>query len=355
MMLPTTMRAVVIKAFGGPEQLELVEVPIDTPAPGEVLIEVHTVAANRQDTFTMSGRAQARHPVELPHILGIDPAGVIVATTPEVTDLSVGDRVVVKPSIACGACDACRAGQDDSCGTAVNVGVHRKGGMAEYVTVPARNVFSIADAVSFADASAIVHSFPVAMMMLRERAGLRAGELVLVTGASGAIGSAAIQLAKLMGSRVLAAAGGADRVAYARTLGPDAVIDYSERKALGAAVRELEPGGVDLYVESAGDPAIWREAMSTLARRGRAVVVGSHAGGKVYLDLNWLFRNRISILGASGSSVRVVAEILDLAADGRIQANIHTRMPLDRAREAFEILAARANRGKVILEVRPSE
>lgn len=349
--LPSTMRAVALTGFGGPEHLELVELPVPTPGPAEVLIRVHTVAANRQDTFTMRGLAQARHPVPLPHVLGIDPAGVVVAAGPGAADPAIGERVVVKPAIACGACATCLAGEDEACPAAVNVGVHRHGGMAEFVAVPTSNVFRIADSIDFAEATAMAHSFPVALMMLRERGGLQAGETVLVTGAGGAIGAAAVQLARLLGATVIAAAGGEDRLDYVRTLGPDVTIDYRATPAFADGVREVAPQGVDLYVESAGDPAVWSEAVKTLARRGRAVVVGSHGGGKVELDLNWLFRNRISILGASGSSVRVMREVLDLAAAGRISANIHTRLPLERAPEAFAILAARANRGKVVLEV----
>jgi NADPH:quinone reductase-like Zn-dependent oxidoreductase len=303
----------------------------------------------------MAGRAQARHPVPLPHVPGIDPAGVVVARGGSVVRPDLGERVVVKPAIACHRCRTCRAGEDDACPDAVNVGVHRPGGMAEYVSVPASNVFPIPPNLSFAAATAIAHSFPVALQMIRDRARLEPGETMLVTSAAGAIGSAAVQLGRLLGARVIAAAGGDDRVAYVRTLEPDAVIDYRARPAFGAAVRELVPAGVDLYVESAGDPQIWREALSALGRKGRAVVCGSHAGGRVEVDLNWLFRNRISILGASGSSVRTMREVIDLAGAGRIEPNIHTVLPLERAREAFEILLRRENRGKVVLRVRPDD
>jgi NADPH:quinone reductase-like Zn-dependent oxidoreductase len=349
--LPATMRAVALTEFGGPRHLALLELPVPAPAPDEVLIRVHTVAANRQDTFTMAGRAQARHPVPLPHVLGIDPAGVVVAMGAAVREPVVGTRVVVKPAIACGTCPTCLAGEDDACPSAVNVGVHRAGGMAEYVAVPATNAFPIPDGIGFPAATAIAHSFPVALQMLRERAGLRRGESVLVTGAGGAIGAASVQLAKAIGATVVAAAGGPERVEYVRSLGADAVIDYTATPDFAPAVRAVVPDGVDVYVESAGDPAIWAEAMAALGRRGRVVVCGSHAGGQVSLDLNWLFRTRASILGASGSSLRIMAEVLTMAGRGDIVPNIHTVLPLERAAEAFAILAARQNRGKVVLAV----
>ena len=354
--LADRMRAIALTAFGGPEHLALVDLPVPVPGPGEVLIQVYTVAVNRQDTFTMRGLAQARHPVPLPHVLGIDPAGIVVAHGPGVASPAVGERVVVKPGIACGRCPDCLAGRDDACPTTENVGVHRPGGMAEYVAIPAQNAFAIGDLLGFAEATAIAHSFPVALQLMRDRAGLIADETVLVTGAGGAIGAAAVQLAKLLGARVIAAAGGEDRVAYARSIGADAVVDYLAEPAFAPAVRAFAPDGVDLYVESAGDPAIWKESLKTLGRRGRVAVCGSHAGPMVELDLNWLFRMRISILGGSGATRATQQDAIDLAREGRIEANIHGRYPLEDAAAAFAILLGRGNRGKVILDVaRPVE
>lgn len=349
--IPTTMRAVALTALGSADNLAVIELPVPTPAPGEVLVRVHTVAANRQDTFTIRGLAQARHPVPLPHVLGIDPAGVVIALGDGVTGLAVGDRVVAKPSIACGACADCLGGDDDACPRAQNIGVHRHGGMAEYVAYPAQNAFRIPDGLPFAEATAAAHSFPVALQLMRDRAGLRAGETVLVTGAAGAIGSAAVQLAKVLGCRVIAAAAGEAKAAYARTLGADLVIDYAATPVFAPLVREVAPDGVDLYVESAGNPAIWKESLKALGRRGRAAVCGSHAGPLVEVDLNWLFRMRASVLGGSGATLATQRDALDLVAAGKLRPHVDRVLPLAEAREAFGILARRENLGKVVLEV----
>jgi NADPH:quinone reductase-like Zn-dependent oxidoreductase len=343
------MRAMVISAIGGPEVLELREVPTPTPADDEVLVEVRTVAANRQDVFTMNGKANVRE-LRLPHIPGIDPAGLVAAVGSGVRDLAVGDRVLVKPAIACRTCAVCRAGQDDACLRLRNVGVHLPGGMAEYVAVPRRNVFRIPDGLEFGEATAIAHSFPVAMHLLN-RAELRPDDIVLVTGAAGAIGSATVQLAKLRGATVVAAVGGRDRIAIARAAGADDVVDYGADPAFAARVRDAFPDGVSLYVEPAGNPVIWNEAVRTVGRRGRIAVCGSHAGPRVEVDLSWLFRNRVTIHGCSGSTLDTVNQTIQLAASGRIRATIDSRRPLAEARSAFERLLARENRGKVILEV----
>jgi len=349
--LPATMRAIVLTGLGGPDKLESVVLPRPEPGPDEVLIEVRTVATNRQDVYTMSGWANRRAPLPMPHVMGIDPAGVVAAVGADVADLVPGDRVVVKPSISCGDCTFCRQGEDDACENLENVGVHRPGGMADYVPVPQRNVFRIPANISYAEATAISHSFPVALTMIRDRARVTADDTVLVTSASGAVGSAAVQLARIAGARVIAAAGGADRAAYARAIGASAVINYRANPAFGDEVLELAPDGVTVYVETAGNPVVWKEALRTLARRGRIAVCGSHGGPIVELDLTWLFRTRATIVGSSGSSLAAYRQVLELAADGRLQPNIHAVLPLDQVRDAFATLLERGNRGKVILEV----
>jgi acryloyl-coenzyme A reductase len=347
--VPRRMRAAVITAFGGPDNLEIRE--LATPAPGrdEVLIAVRTVAANRTDLFTMGGRATTA--TRLPHVPGLDPAGVVAALGDGVTGVAVGDRVVVKPGTACGQCTYCAAGEDDCCLRQEIVGVHRQGAMAEYVAVPAVGAIRLPDRIGFAEATAIAHSYPVAMMMVRDRAAVTPEDTVLVTGAAGAIGAACVQLAKLAGARVIAAAGGPDRVEYARAVGADAVVDYVANPVFAAEVLDAAPAGVSVYLESAGDPVIWSEALKTMARRGRVVVCGAHAGGQVPLDLAWLFRSRVTIAGHSGSTLAAFREVFDLASDGRLRPNIHTILPFDRIYEAFGILVARGNRGKVVLEV----
>ena len=346
------MRAVRITRIGGPEVLELGEVPTPRPGPDEVLIAVHTVGANRQDVFTMHGKANMRE-LRLPHIPGIDPAGVVAALGDGVDDLAVGDRVMVKPAIACGDCAFCNAGEDDACLNLANVGVHRPGGMAEFVAVPTSNVFRIPDRLPDAEATASAHSFPVALLLL-ERAGLTADDVVLVTGAAGAVGSAAVQLAKHEGARVVAAVGGEDRATIARELGADLVVDYGADPAFSGQIRAAFPDGVSVYVEPAGNPVIWNEAVKAVGRRGRIAICGAHAGPIVDLDLAWLFRNRVTVLGCSGSTRASVARVLELIAQGVLRPPLDSVRPIDDVHAAFERLLARQNRGKVVLQVAPS-
>lgn len=347
------MPALLLEALGGPEHLVMGERPVPEPAAGEVLVQVATVGANRQDLVTASGRFP-NPDLMLPHVLGMDPAGVVVAHGEGVTEPPVGARVVVKPGIACGACPRCLAGEDDGCDRAKQIGVNRPGGMAGFVAVPARNAVPLPDGLGFPEATALAHALPVALTALR-RVGVRAGETVLVDGAAGALGSATVQAAALLGARVIAAVGGREGVAWLESLPPAvrpvAVIDYAAEPAFGPAVRAIAPGGVDVLVETAGSPAIWSVAIAQVARHGRVAVVGAHAGPVAEVNLNLLFRLRLSIIGCSGSSATAFRQALALAADGQVSPRIDAVLPLAEARTAFHRLATRQNHGKVVLRV----
>jgi NADPH:quinone reductase-like Zn-dependent oxidoreductase len=336
------MRAIVLTRRGI-EHLQEEVVPVPQPRTGEILVRVRTVAANHRDLFT------ADDPPTLSHIMGIDPAGTVVAAGADADEPSIGTRVVVKPAIACGECDRCRSGREDACEVKDTVGVTRPGGFAEYVAVPARNAFPIPPGVGFAEASALVHSYPVALHMLR-RAQVDPGDVVLVTSAAGAVGSGAVQLARAFGARVAAAAGGWEKAAQAMDLHPDLVVDYQATPAFAGIVRETFPGGATVYVESAGDPDVWSEARRALGPHARIVVCGSHAGPIVDLDLNWLFRLRISVLGCSGSTGADVQDVLKLAAAGRVRPPVDSVLPMREVKAAFDRIRARLNRGKVVLD-----
>jgi NADPH:quinone reductase-like Zn-dependent oxidoreductase len=348
------MRAVVITAIGGPDVLRLEQVARPDPGAGEALVAVRTVAANRQDVFTMTGTANVRE-LQLPHVPGIDPSGVVVALGPGADGLRLGDRVLTKPAIACGSCSFCLVGEDDACANLRNVGVHRPGGMAEYVAVPSTNLFLIPDALTHAEATAIAHSFPVALNLLTTRAGLVPQDLVLVLGASGAVGSAAVQVAKLHGATVVAAVGGPDRIARVEALGADLVVDYGADADWPEKIRARFPAGVTLVVDPAGNPDVWRGAVRALARRGRIAVCGAHAGPIVGLDLSWLFRTRATVIGCSGSTIAGVRRVVELAGEGKLRPAIDSVRPLEDVHAAFARLLARENRGKVVLEVSTEE
>jgi NADPH:quinone reductase len=204
------MKAVLLREFGGPDKLSYEDVSDPAPSLGEVLIRVSAVSINRSfDIGVRRGRYSSD--LRLPLVLGADPTGIVAARGPGVTFPNIGDRVAVMATIACGHCRLCRSGDPASCTDGRTVGVHRWGGYAEYVAVPASNLAVIPDALGFEDATVIARHGSAAYNFLVRRGGLKAGETALILGASGALGSFAVQIAKLTGARVIAAAGSDER------------------------------------------------------------------------------------------------------------------------------------------------
>lgn len=343
------MKAIVLRTFGGPAAMEITDWPDPVPGDDQILIRVRAVSANRIDLDVSNGKGPGQ--VRLPLIPGIDPAGEVAAMGAGAADFRPGERVVVKPSIPCRACRSCLQGEEHACPHSANVGVHLPGGFAEYVAVPARNVYRIPPALTFEEASALSHSFPVVLSMLSE-ARFTPDDVVLVTGAAGAIGSAAVQVVRHFGARVIAATGSEEKARLALDLGAHAAVDYAADPRWGDAVRRVAgEGGVTLMIQTSGNSEVWQEAVRTIGRRARVVVCGSHGGEVVPLDLRWLFRQRITIMGSAGSTHAAFQEALRLAGETGLRPVIHRVLPLSALREAFGILERRENRGKVILRV----
>ena len=334
-----TMNAVVLHQFGGPEVLRYERFAKPVPGPNEVVVEVHAVSVNRTlDLVVREGRYGA--PIALPHILGVDPSGVISAVGDGVSDRSVGDRVVTLPwkSRPVGPLDA--------------VGMQHLGGYAEYVKLPGAATVRIPDGLDFPRATIVTRHAPQAFNLLRDRAALRPGETVLVMGAAGGLGSAGVQVAKLMGATVIAGAGAPDRVRAALRLGADHGVDY-RGEDLTARVLELTGGrGVDVVFENIADPVLFPKAFHAIARHGRLVTAGSHGGGEVTLDVKRLYLYQIAVMGSLGFTHEDVIASLDAAARGQFEVLIDAVLPLAHAADAHERVAGREGVGKVILSPR---
>jgi NADPH:quinone reductase len=351
------MRAVVVRSFGGPEVLELLDWPDPEPAPDEALVAVHAVSVGRTLDVEVRKRG-ADFRVTLPRILGSDPAGVVVAVGERVTEVAVGDRVVSTSTLFCGECEECRAGRTNACVRHGALGVHRDGGYAELCALPARTLAPIPDGVSFARAAAMGTSYPVTWNLLVHAGRLAAGGDVLVMGAGGGLGVAAILIAKAVGANVVAAAGAAWKLDRCRELlGADAVVDYSRpgwSEQVRAASRDGR--GVDVVFENISSPELFPESLASLRPYGRLVTCGAHGGGRVEVDIRLLYRNHLSLLGDTGASAEMARAVFAAVADGRIPAPpVFHRFPLEQVAAAQEAAAGRDVFGRVILDVRPEE
>ena len=332
------MRAIVFHEFGPPSVLRLDEVPTPTPGLDEVLLEVHAVSVNRTlDLVVRAGKYAGRPP--LPHVLGVDPCGIVRAVGPYVTARKVGDRV---------ACQAIIGVEPN--GAPRLLGVHTWGGYAEYVKVPARATHLIPDGLDFMTAAVVARHAPLAFTQLRERAQVKPDEWVLVMGAAGGLGSAAVQAAKYLGANVIAAGGSDARVDAAIKLGADAGVNYRTQD-LASEVRRITNGaGVTVVLENIGDPELFPKAFAALAVAGRLVTAGGHGGGLVPLDVRHLYLNQITIIGDPRDTQENVDLSLQLATEGRLRVLIDQVLPLSQAAHAHELVEAREGLGKILLD-----
>ncbi len=338
-----------MRRFGGPEVLVLEDVPDPGPAPGEVLVRVHAVTVNQSLDLKVRENGAVRGTV-LPHVLGVDPAGVVAALGDGVDSVAVGDRVAVVPHIRCGACEFCTSGHEERCPNSRHIGVHRWGGYAELLTAPAGNLVPLPDGLGFAEAAVILRHAPTAFNLLRTLAQVQPGEWVLVMGATGGLGAAGVQVATLLGATVIAGAGAPERVALARANGADHGVDYRREDLTEAVDRITEGRGVDVVFENISDPVLWPKAFACLRHAGRLVTAGAHGGGTVDLDVRRLYGRRLRVIGGAGASRADVDSALAAASAGDLHAVIDRVLPLSQAAQAHRLFASGGLLGKVVLD-----
>jgi NADPH:quinone reductase len=343
------MKASVMHEYGRPEVLRYEDVPAPEPEPGMVVVQVHAVSINRTlDCRVRAGTYRVRPP--LPHVLGNDPAGVITAVGEGVANAKVGDRVTIRGQLgACGHCDPCQQGQPSQCTRVGILGVTHWGGYAEYVRVPARNVNVIPPGLPFADATVVNRHHSAAFHFMHELAEIKPGEWALIMGAAGALGSALVQVAKLAGATVIAAAGADERVAACIANGADFGVNYRAQDLLTEVRRITDGRGVDVVSDNIGDPVLWKGAFFSLARDGRLVTGGDHGGGIVEIDVGRLYGYRLRIIGGTSGGPEWGEMARKAAEAGQVRAIIGATLPLSEAAEAHRIAEAEAVVGKVIL------
>ncbi|MBP2680523.1 MAG: zinc-binding dehydrogenase [Candidatus Krumholzibacteriota bacterium] len=340
------MKAVFFDKHGGPEVLRYGDIEDPVPGGGEVLIDVKASSLNHLDIFVRRGIPGIR----LPHIPGSDASGVVAAVGDGVTGVSVGERVLVNPAFSCGWCEFCIRGDHSMCRSFKILGEQVRGACCEKLVVPGENVIAIPESMSFTDAAAVPLVFVTSWRMLITRGRLRAGETVLVLGAASGVGTACIQIAKVAGARVIACAGGDEKLKICAELGADVLIDHT-REDFSKRVRE-ETGkrGVDVCVDHVGKDT-WAKSVQSLAKGGRLVTCGATTGYEATTDLRHVFFRQLEVIGSTmGSKVELLAA-LRLIFDGKMRAVVGKVVDLGNTAEAHRMMEARKVIGKIVIRV----
>lgn len=339
------MRAAIFHSHGTPEVVRIEEVPRPAPAPGEVLVEVRAAGMNHLDLWVRRGI-----PIEttMPHIGGSDVAGVVAEVGQGVEGWKGGERVVVNPALSCGHCEFCIRGEVSLCPYFRILGEHTNGGFAEYVAAPAAALHRLPDDYPFEKAAALPVSYQTAWRAVISRAAIRAGEDLLVLGASGGTAIACIQVARLAGARVFAVTHGPENVARVRALGADFVYDRNEVDFSRELLRDTANRGVDVVIENVGQ-ATWKQSLRSLAMGGRLVTYGATSGPQGELNLAALFWKQIQVIGTTMASRAEFAAMLAVALRGDLDPVIDSVLPLSDAPTAHERLESAAHFGKIIL------
>jgi len=316
--------------------------------PDQVLVRTHAAALNHLDLFVRTGIPTLK--LNLPHILGADGAGHVEAVGSDVTDLEVGDRVVINPGISCGHCEYCLQGEDALCADYRIVGEHLPGTYAERVAVPAQNALKIPTDLTFEAAAASPLVFMTAWRMLVGRAHVRPGEDVLILGAGSGLSTAAIQIAKLAGCTVFTTSSSDDKLQRAKALGADVLVNYKQMPWSKAIWELTGKRGVDVIVDHVG-VTTFKDSMRTLRRGGRIVVPGATTGPVLELDARYLYWRQLSVLGSTMANRREFEEVMKLVFMGRLKPVVDRVFPLERAREAHEYLDRGEQFGKIVLAI----
>jgi NADPH:quinone reductase-like Zn-dependent oxidoreductase len=341
------MKAVRFHTHGGPEVLVYEDVPDPKVGYGEILIEVKATSINHIDIFLRRGMPGVKVP--LPKIEGCDAAGIIREVGPGVNDLQPGDRVTINPGISCGHCEFCAAGFGSECTAYAMVGEHIDGAYAQLVKVPAHVALRLPEGVSFETAAAAPLVFLTAWSMLVGKGNIRPGEDVLILGAGAGVGTAAIQIAKLVGCRVIATASTDEKLKRAKALGADILINY-KKEEFDKRIRDLtNRRGVDVVVDYIGNDT-WVRSLRSARKGGRVLTCGATSGFSPQTDLRHIFYRQVQVIGSTMGSHREFLDVMKCIFQGQLKPVIDQVLPLAEAGRGHELIENRQVFGKIVLK-----
>jgi len=334
------MKAAVVREHGGPDRLNFeANFPDPKPGEGDVIVAVKAASLNYHDVFTRRGMPGIKVP--MPAIMGLDFAGEIAALGPDVRDWKVGERVMIDPV--------------DRVGPGGLVGEVRPGGLAELCAVPTHHLVRLPAEVSFEDAACLPVAYGTAIRMMYTIGQIQPKDRIVVLGASGGVGTAAVLLSKLAGAEVIACASSPAKLERLREIGADHVVDYTKDDFVkwvyakyGKPHRRRFEGGVDVVVNFTGGDT-WVPSLRAVHRRGKVLTCGATAGFDPKEDLRYVWSFEIQVLGSNSFMPEDLTALLDLIRQGKLEPIIDKEVPLSEVNEAFRLIEEREVFGKVVL------
>ena len=340
------MKAAFFNEHGGSDKIIYGDYKDPTLDAGDVIVRVKACALNHVDMLLLDGRYPP--PEGLPHVNGCEVTGTIEATGAAVKGLARGQRVVVFPGFSCGTCEFCLRGERTVCLRYGYLGAAKDGGYAELVRAPAANILPLPEAISFEAGAAVPLAMLTSWHALIAQAELKPGQTVLVQAAGSGVGSAAIQIARLVGARVMTTVGSDDKMEFARSLGAEHVVNYRSQDFVEEAKKWTNKRGVDVVIEHIGGETFERSSYA-LSRLGTLVSIGSHDTHWGRLDLRHVYSKNLRIIGTNLGSILELRTILDYMVAGRLKPVIDRAFALKDARAAVQHVLDRKNKGKVLL------
>ena len=355
------MKTTLFHQHGGPEFLEYTDFPTPEPMPGEVLVKLKVSALNRMDVMVRNGWPGLE--LDMPHINGADGAGEVVVIAPPLSPpilggmkggedggLQVGDRVVINPNLGCGKCEYCTSGWDNRCKNWHLLGETVRGTYAEYVSLPARQLYKLPADFDFRKAAAAALVYQTAWHSLITRGKLQKDETVLIVGAGGGVNTASIDIAKYSGAQVVVVGSDAQKLEKAEALDADILIDRSKEVNWSKAVYlATKRKGVDVAVDNVG--TTFMHSLRTLKKGGRLLTVGNSGGPKFEIDNRYVFARHLSIIGSTMSNQADFKTVMDLIVKSALEPVLDTSFPLQDAADAQECLWKSENFGKITLDI----
>jgi NADPH:quinone reductase-like Zn-dependent oxidoreductase len=342
------MKAVYIAEPGGLDALIYGDRPDPHAGTGEVVVRVMASAVNHADLSIRNGRSATGG---LPRILGLDMAGEIASVGAGVTGWKAGDRVTVENRVKCGACMSCVQGRDEFCERQKRLGGELDGGHAQYCTVPAANLQRIPDWMGFEEAATLPLAGHTAWHCLMERVQLQPWEDVLINAVGSGVGSFGLSIAKGIGAKVIATAGSDWKLARAKELGADQVVNYTTTPKFSPQVKDLTGGrGVDVVFDCIGAP-LWDESLASLKPGGRLVITGTTGGSQIPFNLAVLQGRPLTLMGSGARSRRSFAAMMHMVHYGRLRGVVDKTFDLAETARAHEVMTGRDFFGKLVILV----